>query len=143
MTAIIEFDVDPEEANWLAGFVATGRRRNLSTASDGGVRQLHLLAKTSDHRPRFLQELDLSTASDGFTHSSEDGSSAIRSSDDTHTSVDNTDVTIPDSSGDELLAPLELRKDLLSVSAADKRGSGVVLGEQLDDLERSESYSTT
>lgn len=139
--ATIEFDIDQEEAAWFPTFQASGRRRNLSTASEGGVRQLRLLAKTSDDRPRFLQDLDSNTSSESFpttmtTTSEGDSSFASRSEDNNNDSVDFTEVTILNANGDELLAPFDLRKDLRVT--ADKRGSGIVMSEELDDLERGE-----
>ena len=146
--ATIEFDIDQEEATWFPTFQASGRRRNLSTASEGGVRQLRLLAKTSDERPRFLQDLDSNTSSESFpttmttaTTSEGDSSFASKSEDHNNDSVDLTDVTILNSNGDELLAPFDLRKDLRV--NADKRGSGIVMSEELDDLERGESPCTS
>ena len=137
--ATIEFDIDQDEATWFPTFQASGRRRNLSTASEGGVRQLRLLAKTNDERPRFLQDLDSNTSSDSFptTSEGESSSSANRSLDHTDESMDFTEVTILNANGDELLAPFDLRKDLRLNS--DKRGSGIVMSEELDDLERGES----
>lgn len=135
----IEFDVDPEEATWLSSFQSSGRRRNLSTASEGGgVRQLRLLARSHDDRPRFLKELDVNAYPDNTTPTSDEGSFAIKSPDETDDSIEFSDASLQEASGDELLAPLELSKEM--ISAIDKRGSGIVMSEQLDDLERSEQY---
>lgn len=134
----IEFDIDPEEAAWLPSFQVSSRRRNLSTASEGGgVRQLRLLAKSTDDRPRFLKELDINVYPDDHTPTSEEGSFAIKSPDETDDSIDFSEVSMPDGNGDELLAPFQLSKEMLI--ASDKRGSGIVMSEQLDDLERSRS----
>ena len=150
VVATIEFDIDQEEATWFPTFQASGRRRNLSTASEGGVRQLCLLAKTSDERPRFLQDLDSNTSSESFpttmtmttaTTSEGDSSFASKSEDHNNDLVDFTEVTILNDNGDELLAPFDLRKDLRV--NADKRGSGIVMSEELDDLERGESPCTS
>jgi len=134
--ATIEFDIDPDEATWYHDFNLSGRRRKLSTASEGGgVRELRLVTKYNDSRPRFLRDMD-NTASDQSCSTIGDGSSMVKTADESHGSEDFTEASSsPDRGEDDLLAPFELRKDLRD--DLDKRGSALVMKEQLDDLERS------
>jgi len=64
----------------------------------------------------------------------------IKTADESHGSEDFTEASSsPDRAEDDLLAPFELRKDLRD--DLDKRGSALVMKDQLDDLERSEARS--
>jgi hypothetical protein len=136
--ATIEFDIDPDEALWYHDFNVSGRRRKTSTASEGGgVRELRLVTKYNDSRPRFLRDMDITASSDQSCSTIGDGSSMVKTADESHGSEDFTEASSsPDRGEDDLLAPFELRKDLRD--DLDKRGSALVMKEQLDDLERSE-----
>jgi hypothetical protein len=133
--ATIEFDIDPDEATWFPNFVSSGHRRKLSTASEGGVRELRLVSKVNDSRPRFLRDMDVNGSSDQSCSTVGDDSSMIRTADDSHGSQDFAEIA-ENHADEDLLAPFELRK--LSVEEVDKRGSALVMKDQLDDLERSE-----
>ena len=99
------------------------------------MRELRLVTKYNDSRPRFLRDMD-NTASDQSCSTIGDGSSMVKTADESHGSDDFTEASSsPDRAEDDLLAPFELRKDLRD--DLDKRGSALVMKEQLDDLERS------
>jgi hypothetical protein len=60
----------------------------------------------------------------------------VKTADESHGSEDFTEASSsPDRGEDDLLAPFELRKEL--TNEVDKRGSALVMKEQLDDLEKS------
>ena len=101
------------------------------------MRELRLVTKYNDSRPRFLRDMD-NTVSDQSCSTIEDGSSMVKTADESHGSEDFTEASSsPDRGEDDLLAPFELRKDIKD--DLDKRGSALVMKDQLDDLERSES----
>jgi hypothetical protein len=131
--ATIEFEIDPDEATWFHDFNTSGRRRKLSTATEGGVRELHLVSKYSDSRPRFLRDMEANALSDASSSTIGDGSSMVKTADESQASEDFTEPSSSPDREDDLLAPFELRKGLRD--EIDKRGSALVMKEQLDDLE--------
>lgn len=54
----IEFDIDPDEAPWFEGWLRSGGPSR-KLGSEGGVRELALVGKLNDERPRFLRDLEL------------------------------------------------------------------------------------
>jgi len=132
LIATIEFDIDADEATWFHEFNTSGRRRKLSTASEGGVRELRLVSKYNDSRPRFLRDMEDNALSDASGSTIGEGSSMVKTADESQGSEDFTEAS-SSPERDDLLAPFELRKGLRN--EIDKRGSALVMKEQLDDLE--------
>jgi hypothetical protein len=157
----IEFDVDPETATWLVDWKRSGRghRRMNSALSDSGIpirggrRQLKLMQKVEDDRSRGR----------AIDFGARDGESVESTADTTLVTEDEADaganpvpeVLVEQQTGstmlgeelgvplDEFLAsPIELEKaqmERVRMADGSKRGSGLVMAEELDDLERSES----
>lgn len=155
----IEFDVDPDMAPWLGAWKRSGKghRRMHSTLSDSGIpvrdgrRQLRLVQKVEDDRAR----------GKGIDFGSRDGDSVESTADTTLVTEDEAEVggdmvpelLVEQQTGstmlggelgvpmdDFLASPIELEKAQMErVRMADgaKRASGLVMAEQLDDLERS------
>ncbi|KAL1408304.1 hypothetical protein Q8F55_005110 [Vanrija albida] len=55
---VIEFDVDPDEAPWFEGWLRSGGPSR-KLGAEGAVRELALVGKLNDERPRFLRDLEL------------------------------------------------------------------------------------
>ncbi|WWD20112.1 hypothetical protein CI109_104587 [Kwoniella shandongensis] len=177
----IEFDIDLDEATWFEEWKRSGKqsRHKRSMTAEGGMKQLNLVRKQQDERPRFLKELDVnrptpeperfsgkggnetvsaSASFYGFTDTDAGAEETAASSDDHH----GEDQTMVDEVVSLLKAEGVTQEDLLASPATvsiedvdadtagnavnpavrkvqailDKRGSGIVMSEQLDDLEK-------
>ncbi|WWC73478.1 uncharacterized protein I206_107448 [Kwoniella pini CBS 10737] len=141
----IEFDIDLDEAEWFDNYKSSrsrnasgdkGRHRRL--ASEGGIKELSLVNKVSDSRPRFMKELEVNVTPVQSLAVEEDEVNPDR------------DLLQPDTlpQMDLLASPIELAPEekvdiqmdqstrLNVQEILDKRGSGIVMAEQLDDLEK-------
>lgn len=96
------------------------------------MRELRLVSKYNDSRPRFLRDMEANALSDVSSSTIGDGSSMVKTADESQGSEDFTEAS-SSPERDDLLAPFELRKGLRN--EIDKRGSALVMKEQLDDLE--------
>ncbi|OCF77780.1 hypothetical protein I204_01781 [Kwoniella mangroviensis CBS 8886] len=135
----IEFDVDLDEAKWFENYHQrkSGRhsKHKRSLTSESGMKELNLVNKVSDVRPRFLKELNPNTPQ--INHQDDHGSQESREKN--VVEVDD-DLLKPHPEQNDLLAsPIDLSDQSTRLKVQeilDKRGSGVVMAEQLDDLEK-------
>ncbi|WRT69484.1 uncharacterized protein IL334_006470 [Kwoniella shivajii] len=163
----IEFDIDLDEARWFENFHKSGRsgrhKRSLTADSGGnGIKELSLVNKVTDGRPRFLREMDTNRPSPERKYlranDNDNVKSTIATFDEFADGEDDIDQEEMINDGIGLLKPEPLEDDLLAspINLApeeklveldhstrlkvqeilDKRGSGIVMAEQLDDLEK-------
>ncbi|KAK8849487.1 hypothetical protein IAR55_004821 [Kwoniella newhampshirensis] len=180
----IEFDVDLDEAIWYNEWKRSGKqsRHRRALTAEGGMKELNLVRKHQDERPRFLKELDVnrptprpeqasgqekdvvsvSASFFGFADADVDGPGEIPTSNGGE--QDEEEEEMEDTMVDEVVSLLKAegvtKDDLLSSPVAfvaedshtsekvinpavkkvqdilEKRGSGIVMSEQLDDLEK-------
>ncbi|WVF68638.1 hypothetical protein IAT40_003408 [Kwoniella sp. CBS 6097] len=172
----IEFDIDMDEATWFedwrkSGGMSRHKRTMTTTASEGarGMKELELVNKAADERPRFLKDLDVNrptperrrlsveahshqvvSASASFSEFSDDvalndeekmeqrrGSEGMLAVDDIK-AKDLLASPIELELGDEAESqgPLDATTTLQVQEILDKRGSGLIMADQLDDLEK-------
>ncbi|WWC93032.1 uncharacterized protein L201_007996 [Kwoniella dendrophila CBS 6074] len=170
----IEFDIDTDEAIWFENFRSSSRSRSRnatqphsqnkhkrSLTSENGMKELSLVNKVSDERPRFIKDLDVDDVVKHDEHDSEETHVEVDSQQDVTLISSNTEegehaingdshgdmLKADDKRIDDLLAsPINLAPDekieldqttrLQVQEILDKRGSGLVMAEQLDDLEK-------
>ncbi|OCF37088.1 hypothetical protein I316_00993 [Kwoniella heveanensis BCC8398] len=171
----IEFDVDMDEATWFEDWRRSGgitrHKRTLTAGSAGGrgMKELELVNRAADERPRFLKDLDVNrptperrrlsveahnlqvvSASASFSEFSDDvtpddeekleqrraseGMLAVGDADAKDLLASPIELELVDEGG--LVGSLNASTSLKVQEILDKRGSGLVMAEQLDDLEK-------
>ncbi|WWC65659.1 uncharacterized protein I303_108280 [Kwoniella dejecticola CBS 10117] len=142
----IEFDIDQDDAEWFSNYQSSRSRnangvkgRHKKIASEGGIKELSLVNKVSDGRPRFLKELEVNILPDKSLEVEEEEEVEL-----------DRDLLQPNelAQPDLLASPIELAPEekveiqmdqstrLKVQEILDKRGSGIVMAEQLEDLEK-------
>ncbi|WVW86688.1 hypothetical protein I302_108742 [Kwoniella bestiolae CBS 10118] len=147
----IEFDIDLDEAKWFEGYHSkkSGKygRHKRSLTSESGMKELNLVNKVSDARPRFLKELDPNVDNDRSPDEEESEQDKLGRypQDNAEKPVEvvvKEDLLKPGDGRDQndlLASPIDLSDQSTRLKVQeilDKRGSGIVMAEQLDDLEK-------
>ncbi|KAL7420753.1 hypothetical protein Q5752_004705 [Cryptotrichosporon argae] len=105
----IEFDIDPDDAPWFDDWQrAGGPSRRAARLESHGVRELRLVGKLNDARPRFLREVDTARANavSGYAALDSDGDADV-------------DVDEDDEGDSRMRGPSETSMELVVDGAAD------------------------